>query len=292
MELIYLYYLVVFYWGAILGSFLNVVALDIQKLFKENDLENRNELFFFTKHVRRHYFWRSLFQRRSHCDSCGKILNTFELFPIFSYLLQRGRCTGCGSRIDASHVWLEVASGLYFLGIFHVLFWQSEIFSPAFLGTLFFWSLVFGLLFVVAVFDYRTQVIPDILLLSTAVLTVVYLVFTTQDWLFHVGAAVVMAGLFYALWWFSRGQWIGLADGKLAGVIGLLLGFSQGFTALAFAFWVGAFVCLVLLGVTRVGRWSKYSLSWHQAVPFGPCLVFGLWYVFVTGTNLFQLTIY
>lgn len=291
MELLYVYYAVVFYLGTILGSFLNVVALDIQKLFAENNLENRNELFFFTRHISKRYFWRSLISRRSHCDTCGKTLSTFELFPLFSFIVQRGRCTACGAKIPVSHLWVELFCGVYFLGIFYSLFTVESHFTSAFAVDVFFWVLFFGVLFVLALFDYRTQLIPDVLLcLGVLLLTGAALVSGYDLVWWHIAAALVMAGMFYAVWFFSRGQWIGFADGKLAGVIGLVFGFSEGFTVLAVSFWAGAFVCLLLLFLGRVFVKHR-SLSWGEAVPFGPFMVFGAWYVFVFGINLFHITV-
>lgn len=288
MELFYLYYFAVFYLGAILGSFLNVVALDIHKLFRENELENRNELLFFARHVVQKYFWQSLMQRRSHCDSCNANLKTFELFPVFSYLLQRGKCRKCGAHIDASHFWVEIASGFFFLGIFMALFVSTPLYSLAFVGQVFYWFTFFGILFVLALFDLRTKLIPDVLLvLATVMLMIALAVVNPVQLAWHLGAGLLFAALFFGVWRISRGTWMGFADGKLAFIVGLLLGFSAGFTALAIAFWSGAIVSVALLAYTRIR--GKGGLSISSAVPFGPFLVFGIWYVFVTGLNLFQI---
>lgn len=288
MELIHVYYVAVFYLGAILGSFLNVVALDIQKLFKENDLENRNEFSFLLRHFTQKYFWQSLISRRSHCDSCGKVLSSFELFPIFSYLLQRGKCSVCFNKIDSSHFWVEILSGVYFLGIFYTMFWQYETFSMLFIGSALFWFVLFGTLFVLALFDYRTKLIPDILLFIAGIMSVIHIVMNhPAEWIWHVGAGALFAALFYGVWFFSGGRWIGFADGKLAIISGLLFGVSAGFTALAVSFWAGALFSIALLLLNIVRR--KKTVSMQSAVPFGPFLVFGTWYVFVCGLNLFTM---
>ena len=54
---------------------------------------------------------RSATKGRSACDSCGKGLAAGELVPALSYLLQRGRCRGCGEKIDPSHLLTEMAGG-------------------------------------------------------------------------------------------------------------------------------------------------------------------------------------
>ena len=154
-----------------------------------------------------------------------------------------------------------------------------------------FWFVVFGALFVLALFDYRTQLIPDILLLISGGMVFAFIATqgTLGQLLWHTGAAVGFAALFYSVWAVSKGQWIGFADGKLAVVIGLLFGVSQGFTALAVSFWAGAAVCLSVMLYSTLRY--KNHLHLNTAVPFGPFMVFGIWYVFITGINLFSLTL-
>jgi len=289
MELLYIYYAAVFYLGTILGSFLNVVALDLEKLFKENDLESRNEFSFFARHWTQKYFWQSLMNRRSHCDNCQKVLKSHELFPLFSFALQRGQCKNCGDKITMSHFIVEIASGFYFLGIFFTLFSQTDTFTPSFVWSLLYWFVLFGTLFVVALFDYRTKLIPDILVAFSGVLALVYtLSQPLSDMLYMAGSAVTFSAIFYSMWAVSAGRWIGFADGKLAAIIGLLFGFSLGFTALAVSFWAGAIISVGLLVLGKL--FSRGDLHFDSAVPFGPFMVFGMWYVFVFGLNLFQLT--
>ena len=55
---------------------------------------------------------RSVVGGRSCCDGCGAGLRAWELVPVFSYLMQRGRCRRCGARIDARHPAMEVAAAL------------------------------------------------------------------------------------------------------------------------------------------------------------------------------------
>ncbi len=289
MELIYIYYAAVFYLGTILGSFLNVVALDIEKLFKENDLEDRNEFSFFARHWTKKYFWQSLMNRRSHCDNCNKVLKSHELFPLFSFALQRGACKNCGDKITMSHFIVEILAGFYFLGVFYALFSATDVFTAGFITSVIYWFFVFGTLFVVALFDYRTQLIPDILVAFVGLLLIAGL-FTMpfMTAVYCIGAGLLFAALFYGLWVVSAGTWIGFADGKLAALTGLLLGFSAGFTALAVSFWAGALVCVPLF---LLSKWKKNGkLQFDSAVPFGPFMVIGMWYVFVTGLNLFSLS--
>ncbi|MFW0871425.1 MAG: prepilin peptidase [Patescibacteria group bacterium] len=289
MEWLFIYYFVVFYLGTILGSFINVIALDLQKLYQENNLAERNELGFLARHISKRYFWKSLMERRSRCDSCGATLRPYELFPIFSYALQRGVCRSCGDKIAESHMVIEIVAGVYFLGIFYVLFWQEAVWTWAFVGSVAFWFVVFGSLLVSALFDYRTKLLPDVTLYLAGILILGYqiVMYGIGAW-WYLGAGILLALFFWSLWAISRGAWIGFADGKLGLIAGLLLGYSAGFTAIAIAFWTGAVVAIILLSIQKIAH-KHWGIGIKSAVPFGPFLVMGIWYVFVTGTNLFVL---
>ena len=54
----------------------------------------------------------SIVAPRSHCRSCGRVLNAVDLVPVAGYLLRRGRCATCGVAIGASSPLVEAACGL------------------------------------------------------------------------------------------------------------------------------------------------------------------------------------
>lgn len=82
------YYIV----GAVLGSFLLVV-------------------------VRRSHRKENWTNTRSVCESCGKVLNWYEMIPTISYLVLQGKCSKCKAKIDPSHFICETGLGLIYLGI-------------------------------------------------------------------------------------------------------------------------------------------------------------------------------
>jgi len=82
--------------GASIGSFLNVVA----------DRLPAN---------------RSIVSPPSHCDACGKRLSGLELIPVFSYVILRGRCRSCRTRIPLRVLWVELGCGL----LTAFLFWYK-----------------------------------------------------------------------------------------------------------------------------------------------------------------------
>ena len=78
--------------GTLIGSFLNVVALRYNTGMTVNG--------------------------RSKCFSCGKNLSWFELFPVLSFLFQKGACRKCKSKISWQYPLIETLSGIIFVMIF------------------------------------------------------------------------------------------------------------------------------------------------------------------------------
>lgn len=56
--------------------------------------------------------WRGALRGRSRCDGCGRELRWYELLPLVSYAIQRGRCRTCGSAIGQEALMVEVACAI------------------------------------------------------------------------------------------------------------------------------------------------------------------------------------
>lgn len=238
--------------GLIVGSFLNVLILR----WGEKSLTGR-----------------------SRCPSCGQQIAWYDLIPVFSWFVLRGRCRECGSRISIQYVLVEATTAALF-----VLIALSPLPLPARLFAL----PIAALLFAIAVYDLRTTYIPD-----PWVYTFIALAFVSQfpaplpgDFdiisLFLAGPAA--AAFLFALWLVSKGRWMGFGDVKLALGIGYLLGPIFGFIAVMLAFILGAIVSLlVLLPLPLIARQLGYwgiarfvpsqSYTMKSEVPFGPFLV-------------------
>ncbi len=59
----------------------------------------------------------SIVRPRSHCRSCGRVLTVVDLLPVAGYLLRRGRCATCGSRIGRTSPVVEIVSGACMLAM-------------------------------------------------------------------------------------------------------------------------------------------------------------------------------
>jgi len=57
----------------------------------------------------------SLMHPRSHCRSCGRVLNLVDLIPLAGYMIRGGRCATCGASIGASSPAVEALCGALML---------------------------------------------------------------------------------------------------------------------------------------------------------------------------------
>lgn len=88
--------LLIFLYGISIGSFLNVLIYRIPK--KENPARGR-----------------------SYCPSCRTTIRWYDLFPILSYVLLRGRCRYCGAKISLQYPVVESVTGIGFVLLFYLI---------------------------------------------------------------------------------------------------------------------------------------------------------------------------
>lgn len=252
--------------GLIMGSFLNVVALSLE----------REEGFV---------------SRRSACPRCGHPIAWFDNIPLISYFVLRGKCRHCGEGISWQYPAVEVVTGIIFL-LVGVYFFDTAVLS-AWIETV--WLLgLFSLFIVIALYDARTMEIPVILLWIAGVWTLLALILL--DSVGAVGSihlavfertisglvAAFGAWAFFAtLSFVSKETWMGWGDAWLALVIGLAVGVPDILYALTIAFGIGAlYACVLIMWYGKGGR---------TKVPLGPFLVLGtILSIFLTQVLPFQ----
>lgn len=91
-----IFYIVVFFFGAALASFINATLYRIEKDFKLKELLTEN----------------------SHCETCKHLLSWIDLFPILGFLINRGKCKYCGSKVNLFYPISEFILGVIFLLFF------------------------------------------------------------------------------------------------------------------------------------------------------------------------------
>lgn len=282
----------VFMLGAIMGSFLNVVAVDFIKLYKRHGLEEKNEFVEFWKILTSKEFWKKTVDRRSACDTCEVQLTPPELVPVVSYLVQQGKCKHCKTPFAPQHLYMELICGVLFAGIFLSIFASYIAFTPMFLFELLYMFVFFSFAMVLFMFDYSEQVIPDLLVYPMLVLAIVAHAFNFGSLppvsiIDSILGAIIVGLPLFVLWLISQGKWIGLADAKLAAVMGALLGVSLGMSSVIMSFWIGAAVAIILMIKSKVLK--NNDITAKTAVAFGPFMILGLWFTYVSGINVFPL---
>lgn len=194
-------YTIVFLYGSVIGSFVNVLALRIPR--KENFIK-----------------------KRSHCENCGYELQWYDLIPIFSYICLGGKCRKCKAKISVQHLTMEVLNGLLYVVIF--MKYQFSVESLLF-------CLMTSALVGLSLIDFKTYEIPVGFNYFIALLGVVRLFFHLSDWKEFVLGFFAVSLFLYLLFVASKGTAIGGGDVKLMAASGLLLGWKLN----VFAFVIG-----------------------------------------------------
>lgn len=241
-------YILVFIFGSCIGSFLNVVIL---RLPNEESLSGR-----------------------SHCVHCGHTLSAMDLVPLLSFTLLGGKCRYCRKPISPRYFIIEIITGLLFVLNWHLVNPYSSLSFFA-LGVN---AFIIGVLIAVFVIDLEHYLILDrIIFPSVIFMAVANLVFdllagqTPLTWHSHFISGILAALLatlpFFAVWFFSKGAWMGFGDVKLMLFLGLALGWPNVFVAL--------FLAVILGGILSAMLLALKTKTLKSRLPFGTFLALG-----------------
>lgn len=185
-------YALVFIYGIIVGSFLNVCIYRIP--LKE-----------------------SVVTTRSHCMKCGYQLKWYDLVPVFSYIFLRGRCRKCGDRISPQYPLIELLNGIL---------WVLTFVYTGINITSLIYSLVISALIVLSVIDFRTFEIPVSINVYIGIMALINIVTDYEHILTYIIGMIIVSGVLYLMYFLSNGRAIGGGDVKLMAACGLLLGWK------------------------------------------------------------------
>lgn len=241
--------IIVFIFGAIVGSFLNVC---IYRLPRE----------------------KSIVSPRSFCPFCEKPIKYYDNIPIVSYIILRGRCRNCGTKISVKYPIVELITALLFL-----LLYKTNGLTIEF-GVL---LLFVSLLIVISFIDLEFQIIPDVLsiggMLAGLLLSFLRHNFGFLDALFGVllGGGILFV-IAYGYQLLRKIEGMGGGDIKLIGMIGAFCGIKGVIFTIMAGSLLGTVIGLPLMLIKK--KDIKY------AIPFGPFLSLGgLLFVF-TGDKI------
>ena len=241
--------------GSAIGSFLNVC---IYRIPREKSIVNPP----------------------SACPGCEKPIRPYDNIPILSYILLKGKCRNCGTKISIRYPLVELLTGIFFLLLYQKFGLTFELIV---------FMIFSALLIVISFIDLDFQIIPDILSIGGVVLGFILSIirpffrnleprFGILDSLYGIALG---GGLLFAIAWlyqfFTKREGMGGGDIKLLGMIGAFCGWKGVVFSLVSGSVLGTLVGIPLMLAKGAG--TKY------AIPFGPFLSLGaLVYVFFGNT--------
>ena len=245
------YYMIcLFVLGTFLGSFFNVVGWRLPK-------------------------GESIVSPPSHCPKCNHQLKFWELIPVLSFLLQRGKCTSCKQKISWFYPLFELCCGLLFALAFVAYGCTLQLLI----------ALTFvSLLIIVMVSDYNFMIIPDEVLVFFGVLLSIEIVCIQgyQALIFALGNGCLAMAIIYGLKllgdFLFKKESMGGGDIKLLFIFGLVLGWPIAVLSILLGSIIGLPMSLIILYKTK-----------NHEIPFGPFLSIGALILLLTKFDINML---
>jgi leader peptidase (prepilin peptidase)/N-methyltransferase len=227
--------------GLLVGSFLNVVVHRVP----------RGE---------------SVVRPASRCPDCGHAVRRRDNVPVVSWLLLRGRCRDCRTPVSRRYPLVEAGTAVLFVLVAHLVGVSAAL--PAYLY-------LAGIAVALALIDLDVHRLPDAIVLPSYPVAAALLVLATAgegewDALLRAGIGAVALLMLYAVLFVAKPGGMGLGDVKLAGVLGLYLGWWS-WEALV----VGAFLAFLLGGLVAVPLVLSRRAGRRSRIPFGPYMLAG-----------------
>lgn len=241
-----LMYIIIFMFGIVIGSFLNVCIYRIP--LKED-----------------------IVKVRSHCMSCGYKLEWYDLVPLLSFLFLRGKCRKCGAKLSVQYPLIEALNGILYVMIVYIHGVNIDSLLYCLLGSA---------LIVLSVIDFRTYEIPFGINLFILALGLIRLALDYHNFLSYLVGSLAVSVVLTILYYASGGRAIGGGDVKLMAACGLFLGWKLIILAFALGCVLGAVIHVIRMkvsgedhvlamgpylsaGVLIAALWGNQMLSWY-----------------------------
>lgn len=226
---------------------------------------------------------RSLASDRSRCLECGHELRWYDLIPLVSWLSTRGKCRYCHKPIGFFEPSVELTTSLLFVAAYHQM-----VMTGGNVGMLLLLLAVIVGLVILFFYDLQWLLLPNTVMWSVIGLAAIWWGLTAAAMpdfvsftISTAGALMILSGLYFLLWFFSKGRWVGFGDVKLGLALGLLLGdWKLALLTLFLANLIGTLIVLP-------GLISK-KLTRRSQVPFGPLLITGFFIAFFFGDYIIE----
>jgi len=261
--------------GLCIGSFLNVVVyrlpLTLQKEWQSDccsllEIEPPED-------TSRHKVFNLLFPN-SHCPNCDHNIRLWENIPVLSYLILKGKCSGCSQAISLRYPLVEFTTGLLSVLVVYLMGFTLQ----SGLALVLTWALIS-----LTLIDFDTQLLPDNITLPLLWLGLIanyYGVYTSlEDALW--GAIAGYLSLWSIFWLFkliTGKEGMGYGDFKLLAALGAWMGWQALPQIIILSSFVGA--AIGIGGILVMGR------DKNLPIPFGPYLAIAGWIALLWGEEI------
>lgn len=256
--MIFFYYLIIITLGLLAGSFLNCIIYR---------LENNQ----------------GFLKGRSYCPKCKKEISWFDLIPVISFIILKGKCRNCQDKISLHYPLVEIITAGLFLFIYY--YFSPQVSSLLNVTETIYVLIVFFVFLLIFIYDLKHFIIPDSTIIFISVVILIWFIigffnniFSLTDILLYVFSGIGASLFFLFFYLVSKGTWMGFGDVKFAIVLGLFLGFPKIIIALFLAFLLGALIGLIAIALKKKGLKSE--------IPFAPFLIIGTFISFFWGQSL------
>ncbi|MCH9026251.1 MAG: prepilin peptidase [Proteobacteria bacterium] len=274
-----LYLVLAFLTGLMVGSFLNVVIYRLPVMLEREWKQQCSEIMDLEPVAEKARF--NLLTPSSSCPSCGHRITAWQNIPILSYLLLRGKCAACATRISPRYPAVELLTSMVSVLVVWRFGFTLEALAALFLS----WTLI-----ALSGIDLDHKLLPDSLtlpLLWTGLLISLAGKLVSAETLF-IDPADSIAGAvigYLALWsvyqlflLITGKEGMGYGDFKLLAALGAWLGLQQLPLVIFFSALVGAAAGIVM--IVALGRDRQIP------IPYGPYLAAAGWVALMWGSDI------
>lgn len=157
---------------------------------------------FFTLAVYRIPKKEDILMKHSYCPNCNHKLGFFDLFPVFSYILLKGKCKYCNNKIRPRYLILEISSGIAFLIL--AISAKINVFNIYSIIHIIFLLLYVSILFIIAGIDKENIKIEKSVLIFGYIMEILYIIYQYTFERINVYQYVIYASLFIILLFISN----------------------------------------------------------------------------------------
>ena len=242
-------YFIIFLYGIVFGSFLNVLIYRLP--LKENIA---------TEH--------------SHCMTCGEKIQWYDLIPLVSYIILGGKCRHCKAKISPQYPIIEATNGIAYVIVFLVHGFNAVSILMCF---------AFSIFLVISVIDWRTFEIPFSLNVAIGVLAVIRIILDHKNLLDYLIGFCVISGFMLICLFIGRAikgiDAFGGGDIKLMAAAGMMLGWKAIIIAFVMGCILGSVIHLLRMKLTNE----------DHVLAMGPYLAAGILLAALWGDSLLQM---